>query len=97
MTALAWPQAGGQFLPSWMLAFLWLFLRRWQRLALRLDFGVAHSRLQLQQLKLRIAEFLAAGSVLLDPFQAQPFFQYLDLQFGPGKFLLQLDDLFGFG
>ena len=83
-----------------MLASLLLFLaRRRQRLALalRLDFGVAHSGLQFQQLQLRIAEFLAAGSVLLDPLQAQSLFQYLDLQFGPGKFLLQLDDLLGFG
>jgi len=45
-------QAIGQFLPSRMLAFLWLFLRGRRQsfaLALRLDFGVAHSRLQLQQ------------------------------------------------
>jgi hypothetical protein len=82
-----------------MLTSLWLFLRRRQRLALalRLDFGVAHSRLQLKQLELRIAEFLAARSVLLDPLQPQSLFQYLDLQFGPGEFLLQVDDLLGFG
>src|SRR5271154_4967161 len=90
--------AGSSCRPG-MWAFLWLFLRRWQRLplALRLDFGVAHSWLQLQQLELRIAEFLAARSVLLDPLQAQSLFQDLDLQFGPGKFLLQVDDLLGFG
>jgi hypothetical protein len=83
-----------------MLASLWpLFLQRRQRLALalRLDLGVAHSRLQIQQPELCIAEFLAAGSVLLDPLQAQSLFQYLDLQFGPGKFLLQLDDLLRLG
>jgi len=74
-----------------MLASLLLFLRRrCQRLAfaLRLDFGVAHSGLQIQQLELCIAECLAAGSVLPDPLQAQPLFQYLDLQLGPGEFLL---------
>jgi hypothetical protein len=82
-----------------MLASLLLFLRRRQRLALALrqDLGVAHPGLQIQQLELRIVEFLAAGSVLLDPLQTEPFFQYLDLQFGPGKFLPQLDDLLGFG
>src|ERR1700693_2893980 len=40
---------------------------------------------------------LTPGSVLLDPLQPQPLFQYLDLQFGPGKFLLQLDDLLRLG
>jgi len=66
------------------------FRRRRQRLALalRLDLGVAHSGLQIQQLELRIAEFLAAGSVLPDPLQTQSLFQYLDLQLGPGEFLL---------
>ena len=81
-----------------MLASLLLFLRCWQRfaLALRLDFDIAHPGLQIQQLQLRIAEFFAARSVLPDSLQAQALFQYLDLQFGPGKFLLQLNDLLGF-
>ena len=82
-----------------MLASRLLFLGRWKRLALalRLDLGVAHPGLQIQQLELRIVEFLAAGSVLLDPLQTQPLFQYLDLQFGPDKFRLQLDDLLRLG
>jgi hypothetical protein len=46
---------------------------------------------------LRIVKFLAAGSVLPDPLQAQSLFQHLDLQFSPDKFLLQLHDLLGFG
>jgi hypothetical protein len=44
-----------------------------------------------------IAEFLAAGTVLLDPLQSQLLFQYLDLQLSPDEFFLQLDDLLSFG
>src|ERR1035437_9005596 len=94
----AW-QDGGQLLPPRMLTALLLFGRRRQRLALALclDLDVAHPGFQIQQLELRVAELLAARTVLLDPLQSQSLFQYLDLQFGPGKFLLQLDDLLGFG
>src|ERR1035437_8652564 len=92
-------QRGGQLLSAGMFAAPLLFHWRRQRLALalRLDFGVAHSSLKLQQLELRIAELFAAWAILLDPLQAQLLFQYLDLQFGPSKFLPQIDYLLGFG
>ena len=69
-----------------MFASRLLFLRRRRQrfaLALCLDFDVAHPGFQVEQLELRIAELLAAGSVFLDPLQTQPLFQYLDLQLGP--------------
>src|ERR1035441_8562709 len=56
--------------------------------ALRLDFGMAHARLKIQQLELCVVEFLAAGAVLVDPLQSQLFFQYPDLQLSPDEFLL---------
>src|ERR1019366_8106810 len=92
-------QRGGQLLPSGMFAAPELLRSRRQRfaLALRLDFGVTPPRVQNQQLELRIAEFLAARAVLLDPLQAQALFQYLYIQFGPSKFLPQIDYLLGFG
>jgi hypothetical protein len=86
-------------LPSGVLAAALQFRRRRQQFApaLRLDFGIAHPGLQIQQLELCVAEFLAAWTVFLDPLQPQLLFQYLDLQLSPDEFLLQLDDLLSFG
>src|SRR5208283_2674391 len=91
-------QPGGQLLPSRMRTGLPVRRCR-QRLAsaFRLDFDVAHSRLEFQQAELRIAELLAPWTVLLDPLQPQLRLQNLDLQLGPGKFLLELYDLLGLG
>ena len=72
-------------------------LRQRLALALRLHFLRADSRLQFQQLHLCIAELLALGSVFLDQFQPQAFFQRTDLPLGPLQFLGQQLDLFGFG
>jgi len=83
-------QAGGQLLPPGMFAApLWFRGRRqWLAPAFRLDFGIAHPGLKIQQLELCVAEFLAAGSVLLDPLQPQLLFQRLDPQLSPDEFLL---------
>src|SRR6266496_2600273 len=70
-----------QFLPPWMLA---LRLRRGldrRAPALRLDFHTADSRLQFQQLQLRIRKLFAAWPVLRDADQSQSFLQHADLQF----------------
>jgi hypothetical protein len=66
-------------------------------LALRLDFHVAHARLQVQQVQLRVAQLLAGRAVLLDALQAQAFFQNPDLHLRPGQLLFELRDLLGFG
>ena len=42
-------------------------------------FSATDSRLQFQELQLCVGEFFAAGSVLLDSYQTQSFFQYPDL------------------
>ena len=59
---------------------LLLVWRWWQRLAFALcrDFQVADAGLKLQQFQLLVRQFLAARSVLRDPFQTQPLFQSLD-------------------
>ena len=80
-----------------MFAFPLLRNRHSRPFAFRLDFGVAHARLQLQQLQLRVAELLAARTVLVDPLQPQPFFQDLDLQVCPLQFPRQLGNLLGLG
>jgi len=51
---------------------------------MRLNFApfAADPGLQFQQLKLRVGEFFAPGSVLLDPYQTQSLFQYPDLVLG---------------
>src|SRR5208337_861187 len=61
-------QAGGQFLPAWVFAALLVLRGRRQRLplAFRLDLDIAYSRLESQQVELRIAELLAPRTVLLD-------------------------------
>jgi len=68
-----------QLLPTGMFARFpeWQF--QLLAVAFGFDFGAAHPRLQLEQFQLVIGEFLAAGSVLLDPNQTQSFFQYTDL------------------
>ena len=56
---------------------------KWQfqllALTFSLNFGAADPGFQLQQFQLVVGEFFAAGSVLLDPHQAQSFFQDTDL------------------
>lgn len=62
---------GGQRLAARMLAPLFLFWSRWQRVALALGdhFRVTDARLELQQLQLQIAQLLAARAVLGDSLQ----------------------------
>ena len=60
-------------------------------LALRLYFQIADAGLLFQQLQLRVAELFAAGTVLLNPLQPQPLFQYLDLEVAQLQLPLQLD------
>ena len=66
-------------------ALLSILLVKWQLQLLALTFGfhfgAADTRLQLQQFQLRLGELLAAGRVLLDQYQTQSFFQYLDFIF----------------
>jgi hypothetical protein len=58
---------------------------------------MAHSRFEFQQVELRIAEFLAPRTVLLDPLQPQLLLQYLDLQIGQCQCPLQRNQLINFG
>ena len=51
---------------------------QWLAFALRLDFDAAYSRLQFQQLQLRIVELLAGRPILGDQLQSQALFENLD-------------------
>jgi hypothetical protein len=64
---------------------------------LPLDFDAAHSRLQFQKRQLRIAELLAAWTILSHELQSQTLFQNADFQLGPLQLLLELFNLLGFG
>jgi len=70
-----------------------------QRLAnaFRLNFRLDHSGLEIEQVELRLAELLAARTVLPDPQQPQLLSQRLDLQMGQCQFPLQSHVLIGFG
>jgi hypothetical protein len=65
--------------------------------ALGLHFQVADAGLQFQQFHLRVAELLAARTILLDPLQPQALLQDLDFQVGPVELTLELGDLRGVG
>ena len=73
-------QVRGQFLPARMFALV-RFIRPGRfcfAFALRLDLYIAHARLPLQQLQLRVAQLLASRSILGDQLQTQSLFENLN-------------------